>query len=54
MKHALDRHFNGEKCYEEQYKLLERERERKAKKNRQKRREAKEVAKDEDEEKKVE
>ncbi|VDN31669.1 unnamed protein product [Cylicostephanus goldi] len=35
MKFALDRHINGENCYEEQYKKLQREKEMKAKKKRE-------------------
>ncbi|EYC42514.1 hypothetical protein Y032_0528g2974 [Ancylostoma ceylanicum] len=35
MKHVLDRHVNGDNCYEEQYKRLQREKEAKAKKKRE-------------------
>ncbi|KAK6741078.1 hypothetical protein RB195_009124 [Necator americanus] len=35
LKHVLDRHLNGDNCYEEQYKRLQREKEAKAKKKRE-------------------
>ncbi|KIH56764.1 hypothetical protein ANCDUO_13052 [Ancylostoma duodenale] len=35
MKHVLDRHINGDNCYEEQYKRMQREKEAKAKKKRE-------------------
>ncbi|VDM72437.1 unnamed protein product, partial [Strongylus vulgaris] len=35
LKFALDRHLNGENCYEEQYKRLQREKELKAKRRRE-------------------
>ncbi|KHJ88302.1 hypothetical protein OESDEN_11907 [Oesophagostomum dentatum] len=35
MKFLLDRHINGDNCYEEQYKRLQREKEIKAKKKRE-------------------
>uniref|UniRef100_A0A1I7WMD8 RF_PROK_I domain-containing protein n=1 Tax=Heterorhabditis bacteriophora TaxID=37862 RepID=A0A1I7WMD8_HETBA len=38
MKHMVDRHLNGENCYEEQYKRLQREKEIKAKRKRDKQR----------------
>nr|CDJ88005.1 Class I peptide chain release factor domain containing protein [Haemonchus contortus] len=35
LKYALDRHVNGDECYEEQYKRLQREKEAKAKRKRE-------------------
>ncbi|WKX99998.1 hypothetical protein Q1695_014682 [Nippostrongylus brasiliensis] len=35
MKHLLDRHINGDDCYEEQYKRLQREKEAKANRKRE-------------------
>ncbi|RCN27104.1 hypothetical protein ANCCAN_27163 [Ancylostoma caninum] len=35
LKHVLDRHVNGDNCYEEQYKRLQREKEAKVKKKRE-------------------
>uniref|UniRef100_A0A0K0F8T0 RF_PROK_I domain-containing protein n=1 Tax=Strongyloides venezuelensis TaxID=75913 RepID=A0A0K0F8T0_STRVS len=41
LKHELDRHFNGDNCYSEQLKRLEKEREERNKKQRKKNRENK-------------
>ncbi|VDO66854.1 unnamed protein product [Heligmosomoides polygyrus] len=35
LKHVLDRHINGDECYEEQYKRLQREKEAKANRRRE-------------------
>ncbi|PIO54366.1 hypothetical protein TELCIR_24272 [Teladorsagia circumcincta] len=47
MKYALDRHVNGDECYEEQFKRLQREKEAKANRKRElhrkKRKEAEEM-----------
>ncbi|CAI4227769.1 unnamed protein product [Auanema sp. JU1783] len=42
MKFILDRHFNGDNCYEEQFKKLQKAKEQKAKKQRAKNRQMKE------------
>uniref|UniRef100_A0A0N5BW23 RF_PROK_I domain-containing protein n=1 Tax=Strongyloides papillosus TaxID=174720 RepID=A0A0N5BW23_STREA len=44
LKHELDRHFNGENCYSEQLKRLEKEREERNKKQRKKNREIKKIS----------
>ncbi|KAK6029181.1 hypothetical protein OSTOST_04712 [Ostertagia ostertagi] len=48
MKFALDRHVNGDECYEEQFKRLQREKEAKANRKRElhrkKRKEAEEMS----------
>ncbi|CAD6198593.1 unnamed protein product [Caenorhabditis auriculariae] len=46
MKFALDRHFNGENCYEKQLERLQRTKEDKAKRKREKARKAKEELKE--------
>ncbi|GMR48574.1 hypothetical protein PMAYCL1PPCAC_18769 [Pristionchus mayeri] len=47
MKFAVDRHLNGDNCYEEQYKRLQKIKEDKAKANRAKKREMKAQLKEE-------
>ncbi|TMS38171.1 hypothetical protein L596_004951 [Steinernema carpocapsae] len=48
MKFAVDRHFNGDYCYEEQFKRMEKERETRNKLKRQKHREMKQQLQSED------
>ncbi|KAI6191173.1 RF-PROK-I domain-containing protein [Aphelenchoides bicaudatus] len=47
LKLAVDRHLNGDNCYEEEFKRLERKYEQRAKKSREKRRKLKEASEEE-------
>ncbi|KAF8375407.1 hypothetical protein PRIPAC_81836 [Pristionchus pacificus] len=48
MKYAVDRHLNGDDCYEEQYKRIQKVKEDKAKASREKKREMKAHLKDDE------